>query len=102
LILLPPTATLFPYTTLFRSLEQERLFPSPEAGKVAWLRRVTLDLIGLPPAPREVDAFLADRSAIAYERVVDRLLVSPHYGERMADRKSTRLNSSHEWISYAV
>ncbi len=65
-------------------LEQEGLRPSPEADRATLLRRVTLDLTGLPPTPREVDAFLADRSPDAYEKVVDRLLTSPHYGERMA------------------
>src|SRR5205085_12617524 len=53
-------------------------------GKVTWIRRATLDLTGLPPTPKEVDAFLADASPDAYERVVDRLLANPHYGERMA------------------
>ncbi|HLK60651.1 MAG TPA: PSD1 and planctomycete cytochrome C domain-containing protein, partial [Chthonomonadaceae bacterium] len=65
-------------------LEKEGLKPSPEADKITLLRRVTLDLTGLPPTPKEVDAFLADKSPNAYERVVDRLLTSPHYGERMA------------------
>jgi hypothetical protein len=65
-------------------LEQEGLQPSPEAEKMTLLRRVSLDLTGLPPTPAEVDAFLADRSPDAYERVVDRLLGSPRYGERMA------------------
>ncbi|MFN3653527.1 MAG: PSD1 and planctomycete cytochrome C domain-containing protein [Armatimonadota bacterium] len=65
-------------------LEQERLQPSPEADRITLLRRVTLDLTGLPPTPAEVDAFLADRSPDAYEKVVDRLLASPAYGERMA------------------
>lgn len=65
-------------------LEQEKLKPSPEARREDWLRRVTLDLTGLPPTPAEADAFLADRTAGAYERVADRLLVSPRYGERMA------------------
>src|SRR3712207_4443013 len=86
----PPRSTLFPYTTLFRSyfvrsrLEQEGLVPAPQAAKETLLRRVTLDLTGLPPTPEEVDAFLADESPDAYEKVVDRLLASPHYGERMA------------------
>ncbi|MCI0377716.1 MAG: PSD1 and planctomycete cytochrome C domain-containing protein [Gemmataceae bacterium] len=65
-------------------LESAKLQPSPEADRVALIRRLTLDLTGLPPTPREVDAFLADKSPEAYEKVVDRLLSSPHYGERMA------------------
>ena len=65
-------------------LEREGLKPSPEADKATLLRRVTLDLTGLPPAPSEIDAFLADSSPDAYERRVDELLRSPHYGERMA------------------
>lgn len=65
-------------------LEQENLRPSREASRTDWLRRVTLDLIGLPPTPQETDLFLADKSPKAYETVVDRLLASPHYGERMA------------------
>lgn len=65
-------------------LEREGLRPSTEASKEALIRRVSLDLTGLPPTAAEVDAFLADPSANAYEKVVDRLLGSPHYGERMA------------------
>ncbi len=65
-------------------LEKENLAPSPEASKEALIRRVTLDLIGLPPGIKEVDDFVADRSTDAYEKVVDRLLASPHYGERWA------------------
>ena len=57
---------------------------SPEASREALLRRLSLDLIGLPPTPEETAAFVADGSADAYERQVDRLLASPHYGERMA------------------
>lgn len=65
-------------------LEQENLQPSPSADRATLLRRVTLDLTGLPPTPQEVRDFLADKSPSAYEKVVDRLLQSPHYGERMA------------------
>ncbi len=63
-------------------LEHEFLAPSPEADRVTLLRRVSLDLTGLPPTPDEVDAFVADRSADAWKTVVDRLLRSPHYGEK--------------------
>jgi mono/diheme cytochrome c family protein len=63
-------------------LEQEKLKPSPEAEKVTLLRRASLDLIGLPPTPQEVDAFLADKSKDAYAKQIERLLASPHYGER--------------------
>ena len=65
-------------------LDQEGLQASPAAAKATLLRRVTLDLTGLPPTPRELDAFLADDSPDAYEKRVDQLLESPHYGERMA------------------
>ncbi len=67
-----------------RGLRRAGLEPSPEAGKTQLIRRVSLDLTGLPPTPEQVDAFLADDSPQAYQRVVDRLLASPHYGERMA------------------
>ncbi len=65
-------------------LEDESLTPSPEASRETLIRRVSLDLIGLPPTPAEVAVFLADKSPQAYEKVVDRLLLSPRYGERMA------------------
>ena len=67
-------------------LDREGLKPSPEASKETLIRRVSLDLTGLPPTPAEVNAFLADTSPTAYEKVVDRLLQSPRYGERMAAR----------------
>jgi hypothetical protein len=65
-------------------LEREGVSPSPEASRETLVRRLSLDLIGLPPTPTEIDAFLADSGKDAYERVVDRLLASPHYGERWA------------------
>ncbi len=65
-------------------LESEGMQPSSEAARETLLRRVGLDLVGLPPSPRELDDFLADSSANAYEKAVDRLLASPHYGERWA------------------
>jgi hypothetical protein len=67
-------------------LESEGLAPSPEAGRETLLRRVSLDITGLPPTPAETAAFLADASSNAYEKAVDRLLASPRYGERMAAR----------------
>jgi mono/diheme cytochrome c family protein len=69
---------------LLDALRRVGLAPSPEADRRTLLRRVHLDLTGLPPAPEEIEAFLADTRPGAYERVVDRLLASPHYGERWA------------------
>jgi len=91
-VLSPPNATdhsaagtASPIDAFIRArLAQEKLVLSPEAPKETLIRRLSLDLTGLPPTPREVDDFLADTSAGAYERVVDRLLASPHFGERMA------------------
>ena len=60
------------------------LKPAPPATPEQLIRRVSLGLIGLPPTPEEVDAFVNDRSPDAYERLIDRLLASPHYGERWA------------------
>lgn len=65
-------------------LDVEGLTPAPEAGREEWLRRVSFDLVGLPPEPSEIEAFLADRENGAHERVVDRLLASPRFGERWA------------------
>ncbi|MDA0349931.1 MAG: PSD1 and planctomycete cytochrome C domain-containing protein [Verrucomicrobia bacterium] len=68
---------------ILAKLEEEGLQPSSLADKETLLRRVTLDLTGLPPGVEEIDAFLKDTSSNAYEKVVDRLLASPRYGERM-------------------
>ncbi|AEE50242.1 DUF1553 domain-containing protein [Haliscomenobacter hydrossis] len=69
---------------IVQKLEEEKLAPSPEASKEILLRRLSLDLTGLPPTLTEIDAFLQDKSPKAYEKQVDRLLNSPHYGEKMA------------------
>ena len=69
---------------LFASMEKKGLSPAPRADKRTLIRRVTFDLTGLPPTPEEVEAFLKDDSTEAFAKVVDRLLASPHYGERWA------------------
>lgn len=69
---------------VFARLEREKLSPASDASREALLRRVSLDLTGVPPTPAELEAFAADRAPDAYERVVDRLLASPRYGERWA------------------
>jgi hypothetical protein len=72
-------------------LAQEGLKPSPEADRPTLIRRVSLDLTGIPPTPQEVEAFVADKSPNAFEKVVDRLLTSPRYGEKMAQ----------QWLDFA-
>jgi mono/diheme cytochrome c family protein len=67
---------------VLRKLEERGIKPAPEADPITYLRRAKLDLLGLPPTPEEIDAFLADRSPDAYEKLIDGLLASPHYGER--------------------
>ena len=67
---------------ILAELEKRGLAPSPPADQAHAARRLTFDLIGLPPTPEEIDDFLGDDSPEAFERVVDRLLASPHYGER--------------------
>ena len=69
---------------ILAGLEEAGLAPSPEADRPTLIRRLHADLIGLPPTPAEIDAFIADTDPQAYENLVDRLLASPHYGERMA------------------
>ena len=71
---------------ILERLDGEQLKPSVEASKDRLIRRVTLDLTGLPPTPKEVDDFFADKSPDAYDKLVSRLLVNPRYGERMAMR----------------
>lgn len=72
-------------------LEREGLKPEAEASRIAWLRRASFDLTGLPPTPAEIDEFLKDKSSDAYEKQADRLLKSPRYGERQAQ----------EWLDLA-
>lgn len=67
---------------ILRKLEDEGLEPAPAASRLVVLRRASFDLLGLPPAPEEIERFLADERLDAYERLIDRLLASPHYGER--------------------
>ncbi len=66
------------------TLEAAELAPSPEADKVTLIKRLHSDLVGLPPSPEQVDAFIADNNPLAYEKLVEKLLNSEHYGERMA------------------
>lgn len=69
---------------ILSNLQEQGLEPVADADRVTLIRRLSLDLTGLPPTPDEVDAFVSDKSPDAYEKVVDRLLASPHFGERMA------------------
>ena len=69
---------------VLRKLEAENIQPSPEADRITLIRRLSFDLTGLPPTPDEVSAFVKDKSEDAYEKLVDRLLKSPHFGERLA------------------
>ncbi len=71
-------------TFILKRLEAEGMTPSPEADRYTLVRRVSLDLIGLPPTPSEVQGFVSDRSPDAYDKVVDRLMASPHFGEKWA------------------
>src|SRR6185369_8629411 len=65
-------------------LQGEGLTPSPPADRLTLIRRMSFDIIGLPPTPEEIDAFVADEAPDAYEKLIDRLLASPRYGERWA------------------
>jgi len=69
---------------ILSELEDEKLSPSREADRTTLIRRVYFDLVGLPPSPEEVERFVNDADPLAYERLIDRLLTSPHYGERWA------------------
>ncbi len=69
---------------ILAKLKEKGLHPAPEADKRTLLRRLSFDLLGLPPTPEELATFLADQTPDAYEKQVDRLLASPHYGERQA------------------
>ncbi len=69
---------------ILQRLQAHKIAPSPEADKRTLIRRIYFDLIGLPPTPEQVDAFIADTSPDAYEKVVDQLLASKHFGERLA------------------
>jgi hypothetical protein len=69
---------------ILNRLRREGLSPSPEADRLTLIRRASFDLLGLPPTPEEIDAFLNDRSADAWEQCIERMLASPHYGQRQA------------------
>ena len=69
---------------LLARMEKAGVAPSPEADRATLIRRACLDLLGMPPTPEEVESFVLDNRADAYERMIERLLASPHYGERWA------------------
>ena len=95
---------------ILANLQRHGMYPSPQADKETLLRRACYDLTGLPPEPRDVTAFLADTSPDAYEKIIDRLLASPHYGERWgrfwldtaryADTVGRNVNSNREDYRY--
>jgi hypothetical protein len=76
---------------VLKKIKENGLKPSPEADRATLIRRLSLDLTGVPPTPEETAAFVADAAPNAYEKVVDRLLASPRYGEKMA----------HQWMDFA-
>jgi hypothetical protein len=85
---------------ILAKLEEKKMSPAPEADRRTLLRRVTVDLTGLPPSPEEVEAFLKDESPEAYEKVVERLLASPRYGERWGRHwlDVARYADTKEWV----
>jgi hypothetical protein len=93
---------------ILKKLEARGLTLSPEADRLTLIRRASFDLTGLPPAPEEVDAFVSDQDAQAYEKLIDRLLASPRYGERWgrywldlagyADTESRDADRDHAWL----
>ncbi len=87
---------------VFQRLAEEQLTPSPEASRPTLIRRAAFDLIGLPPTPDEIERFVSDESPDAYERLIDRLLASPHYGERWARHwldVARYTDQTPEWLS---
>ena len=90
-----PTGCAIPIDRfVLAKLEAESLAPSPEADRATLIKRLSIDLVGLPPSPEEVDAFVADRDPEAYDKLVDRLLASPTLwrtdGARLARRRAVR------------
>jgi len=85
---------------ILAKLEERKMSPAPEADRRVLLRRISIDLVGLPPTPEEIDAFLHDDAPDAYEKVVDRLLASPRYGERWGRHwlDVARYADTKEWV----